>query len=89
MDNNKLERAILLQRNIKEIEYAKSSFSNVACASVIKIRFTVESCNNIGETRTDSFELSGYDNVREILGNLLIPYFDEKQEEVKQEFDSL
>lgn len=88
MDNNKLERAILLRQNIKEIEAAKRSFSNVACASLSRIKFTVE-YYNYDEIRYEAFEFSGYDNVREILKNLLIPYFDEKQEEVKQEFDSL
>lgn len=88
MDNNKLERAILLRQNIKEIESAKRTFSEVACTSLSSIKFTVE-YESYGEIKYETFEFSGYDNVREILKNLLIPYFDEKQEEVKQEFDSL
>ena len=89
MDNNKLERAILLRQNIKEIEAAKRSFSKVACTSLSRIKFYVESCDSFGVISNETFEFSGYDNVKEILENLLIPYFDEKQEEVKQEFDSL
>ena len=89
MDDFKLNRAIMLNKNIQEIKTANKAISDLACTNKTAIHFTVISTDGYGEEKRFDFKLSGYDNVNEIIEKLLIPYFSKKQNEVEQDYKKL